>query len=282
MGRTLIVNADDFGFTRDVNAGIVEAHRNGILTATTLMATGGATRDAFDDAVRLAKETASLDIGCHLVLVGAPGFPPTVAQLVRAVALGRIPIYDELSKQVRRIIDAGLNPTHLDTHKHTHLLPPVLDAVARISEEFRIPWVRRPFDFPLQLGGVGGAKRAAKREWTNRLMRLMQPRFRTELGRHHCRSTDWFAGFNLTGSYGSEDLINVIRALPEGTTEFMCHPGRLGDDLRAARTRLKESREEELRALTSPEVRAALAQAGVKLATFRDLTWTESGTPQRT
>ena len=65
--------------------------------------------------------------------------------------------------------------------------------------------------------------------------------------------------------------MNVIRALPEGVTEFMCHPGRCGDDLRSARTRLKESREEELRALIAPEVRAALAQAGVKLVSYRDL-----------
>jgi len=197
---------------------------------------------------------------------------------VRAVALGRIDIYTKLSEQVRRIVDAGLSPTHLDTHKHTHLLPPVLDAVARISEEFRIPWVRRPFDFPLQPGGVGGAKR----EWTNKLMRLMNGRFASALARHHCRSTDWFAGFKLTGSYGSEDLINVIRALPEGVTEFMCHPGRCGDDLRAARTRLKESREQELRALTAPEVRTALAQEGVKLATYRELSASGSGIPQRT
>jgi predicted glycoside hydrolase/deacetylase ChbG (UPF0249 family) len=267
VGRTLIVNADDFGFTRDVNAGIIEAHRTGILTATTLMATGSATRDAFDDAVRLARETPSLDIGCHLVLVGAPGLPLTVPQLVRAVALGRIPVYDQLVRQVRRIVDAGLSPTHLDTHKHTHLLPPVLEAVARISEEFRIPWVRRPFDFPLQPGGVGGAKRA----WTNRLMRVMNGRFRSTLARHRCRSTDWFAGFRLTGRYRSGDLVQLIRALPEGVTEFMCHPGRLGDELRAARTRLKESREEELRALTAPEVRAALADARVSLTTFRDL-----------
>jgi predicted glycoside hydrolase/deacetylase ChbG (UPF0249 family) len=265
--RRLIVNADDFGFTRDVNAGIIEAHRDGILTATTLMATGGATPEAFDDAVRLARENPSLDIGCHLVLVGAPGLPVTVPQLVRAVALGRIPVYDELVRQVRRIVDAGLSPTHLDTHKHTHLLPPVLEAVARISEEFRIPWVRRPFDFPLQPGGVGGAKRA----WTNRLMRVMSGRFRSALARHRCRSTDWFAGFRLTGRYRSGDLAQLIRALPEGVTEFMCHPGRLGDELRAARTRLKESREEELRALTAPEVRAALSDAGVTLANFRDL-----------
>ena len=265
--KKLVVNADDFGFTRDVNAGIVEAHRDGILTATTLMATG----DAFEDAVRLAKETPSLDIGCHLVLVGAPGFPQTIPKLVQALALGRIQIYDELVKQVRRIVDAGLSPTHLDTHKHTHLLPPVLEAVARISEEFRIPWVRRPFDFPLQPGGVG---------WTNKLMHLMNGRFHDALAHHHCRSTDWFAGFRLTGRYRGGDLAELIRALPEGVTEFMCHPGRCGDDLRSARTRLKESREVELRALTSLEVRVALADGGVTLATFRELTSTESGIPQ--
>jgi predicted glycoside hydrolase/deacetylase ChbG (UPF0249 family) len=256
--RQLVVNADDFGFTRDVNAGILEAHRNGILTATTLMATG----EAFEHAVRLARENPSLDIGCHLVLVQAPGLPQTIPQLVRAVALGRIRIHDELFKQVRRIMDAGISPTHLDTHKHTHLLPPVLEAVARISEEFRIPWVRRPFDFPLQPGGVG---------WKNKLMRLTSSRFRSALALRHCRSTDWFAGFRLTGRYRSGDLVELIRALPEGVTEFMCHPGRCGDELRSARTRLKESREEELRALTAPEVRTALAEAGVKLVSYRDL-----------
>ncbi len=254
----MIVNADDFGFTSDVNQGIVEAHRNGILTATTLMATGA----AFDDAARLAKEHPTLDIGCHLVLVGAPPFPATVPQLVRAVTLGRIRIYDELVAQVRRILDAGLAPSHLDTHKHTHLLPPVLDAVARISEEFRIPWVRRPFDFPLQPGGLN---------WTNRAMRTMSGRFRTALGRHDCRSTDWFAGFRITGRYRAGDLVALIRSLPEGVTEFMCHPGRCGEELRLARTRLKDSREEELRALTAPEVRAALHENGVQLVNFREL-----------
>ena len=187
VARTLVVNADDFGFTRDVNAGIIEAHRDGILTATTLMAT----RRRFSTTPYgwLVKHPRSISavIWCWSE---RPDFRLTIPQLVHAVALGRIRIYDELVKQVRRIVDAGLSPTHLDTHKHTHLLPPVLEAVARISEEFRIPWVRRPFDFPLQPGGVG---------WKNRLMRLMSGRFRTSLARHHCRSTDWFAGFRITG-----------------------------------------------------------------------------------
>ena len=263
--RKLVVNADDFGFTRDVNRGIVEAHRHGILTSTTLMATGA----AFDDAVGLARENPTLDIGVHLVLVGEPPFPITIAQLMRAMLLGHIRIYDELRAQVRRILDAGLDPTHLDTHKHTHLLPPVLDAVARLSEEYRIPWVRRPFDLPLNptaRPSGGWAKRT-----TSQALRIVRSRFARVLARHGCRSTDHFAGFQITGRYNAAELAQLIRELPEGSTEFMCHPGICGDELRSARTRLKESRERELRALTSPEVRVALAESAVDLVSYRSL-----------
>jgi chitin disaccharide deacetylase len=260
--RKLVVNADDFGFTRDVNQGIIEAHQNGILTATTIMSTGV----AFDDAVRLARENPTLDIGVHLVLVGQPPFPMTVAQLTRAVMLGRIRIYEELSQQVRRVLDAGLAPSHLDTHKHTHLLPPVLDAVARISEEFNIPWVRRPFDFPLQPGRVSWKKRAVSRAFS-----IVRGRFERVLTRHHCRSTDHFAGFQITGNFNASHVAELIRSLPEGATEFMCHPGICTAELCAAHTRLKESREQELRALTAPEVRNALRESGVELVTYRGI-----------
>lgn len=256
--RKLVVNADDFGFTRDVNRGIVEAHRHGILTATTLMAIG----DAFDDAVRLAKETPTLDVGCHLVLVGQAPFPMSIPELVPAVMLGRIRIYETLSAQVRKIVDAGISPTHLDTHKHTHLLPQVLDAVARVSEEFRIPWVRRPFDFRGQPGGIG---------WKNALMHLRSGGFARTLAKHKCRSTDWFAGFRVTGNYSASTLAAILRALPEGSTEFMCHPGILGSELQQARTRLKQSRQDELAALTSTEVRAAIEEGGIRLSRYREL-----------
>ena len=178
--RKLVVNADDFGFTRDVNQGIVRAHGEGILTATTLMATGA----AFDDAVRLAREHPSLDIGVHLVLVGEPPFPRTVARLMQAIALGRVRIDEELRAQVRRILDAGLEPTHLDTHKHTHLFPPVLNAVARISEEFTIPWVRRPFDFRAAYEGVPLTKRVVGSGFG-----MVRSRFTRVLSAHGCRVT---------------------------------------------------------------------------------------------
>jgi chitin disaccharide deacetylase len=258
--RKLVVNADDFGFTRDVNQGIVEAHRRGILTATTLMANGA----AFDHAVDLAKQNPTLDVGCHLVLVGSPGLPESVTKLI--FSLGKIRVYEELAAQVRKIVDAGLHPTHLDTHKHTHLLPPVLEAVARISQEFSIPWVRRPFDFPLQAGGIGWKRRAVSKALSG-----ARGRFARVLERRGCRSTDHFAGFQITGNYNSAELAALIRALPEGSTEFMCHPGICTGELRSARTRLKESREEELRALTSPDVREALRESGVDLVSYRDL-----------
>jgi predicted glycoside hydrolase/deacetylase ChbG (UPF0249 family) len=222
-----------------VNEGIVEAHLHGILTATTLMANG----DAFEDAVRLARTTPSLDVGCHLVLVQGmsvlePGraLPPTLSELVRDVMLGRLRIYDELAAQVRKIVHAGIRPTHLDTHKHTQLLPQVLGAVARVAREFAIPWVRCPA-FRWGLGGL--------------------------------RTTDHFTGFRLTGSLNTESLISALEKLPEGLTELMCHPGRLGPELRNAATRLKESRQIELEALTSAKVSTVLQQRHIRLVNYR-------------
>jgi chitin disaccharide deacetylase len=266
--KSLVVNADDFGFTRDVNRGIVEAHTRGILTATTLMATGR----AFDDAVQLAKENPTLDIGCHLVLVGDAPFPPTVTKLI--LALKGMDVREELTRQVRKIVDAGISPTHLDTHKHTHLLPPVLDAVARISEEFKIPWVRRPFDFPITPNEVPLAKKAVSASFG-----LVRRRFMRVLSSRGCRFTDHFAGFQITGNYDAGALVKLIGALPEGSTEFMCHPGLCGEELRASRTRLKESRERELRALIDPLVRQALTECGVRLTNYRSLSASSSAAP---
>lgn len=223
-----------------MNEGIVEAHRKGILTATTLMANG----DAFDDAVRLARKTPSLDVGCHLVLVQGmsvlePGrpLPATLSELVREVMLGRLRIHDELAAQVRKIVAAGIQPTHLDTHKHTQLLPQVLAAVARIAREYGIAWVR----CPLFRWGLAGLK-----------------------------TTDHFTGFRLTGSLTTESLIALLEKLPDGLTELMCHPGRLGPELRKASTRLKESRAIELKALTSERVSAVLTRRDIRLVNYRN------------
>ncbi|HXB66644.1 MAG TPA: ChbG/HpnK family deacetylase [Candidatus Acidoferrales bacterium] len=273
--KQLVVNADDFGFTPDVNEGIVEAHRYGILTATTLMANGA----AFDDALRLARQYPSLDIGCHLVLIGGHSlltqkpFPATVPGLVAALAGRAIRPYDELKAQVRRIVQAGVAPSHLDTHKHTHLAPGVLEAVARLSEEFDIRWVRRPFDFPLHGLAATALRRTVPRmkQLTSGALTLLRRHFHRVLLQHGCRTTDHFAGFQITGRFRAAELVALLALLPGGSTELMCHPGRCGPALRAARTRLKESREHELAALVAPEVRQALERNGIDLVDYRGL-----------
>jgi predicted glycoside hydrolase/deacetylase ChbG (UPF0249 family) len=245
----LIVNADDFGFTPDVNAGIVDAHRNGVLTSTTLMANG----EAFADAVRLAKETPTLDIGAHLVLVqgrslldGRP-LPETPGQLLVVLARGGLDVYAELKAQIEKIRVAGLHLSHLDSHKHTHLVPVVFRAVVRLAGEFGIPWVRLPLDATF---------RFADRYYR----RLAQGT--------NVRMTDHFLGFELTGSLTEETFACALHKIEDGVTEFMCHPGYLGPELKQARTRLKESRLRELEALTAPRIRELISIKGIQLTPF--------------
>lgn len=266
--RRLVVNADDFGFTRDVNEGIVHCFQHGILRSTSLMANG----DAFDDAARLAAENPGLDVGCHLVLVGgesvsAPScrLPETLPRLLRSLPPAAW-IAREFRAQVEKTIRAGIRPTHLDTHKHTHLLPPVLDAFLRTAEEYGIPWVRRPFDLPL-----GGFAPSLRRTLAAAALRPLEIPFAEALRRRRRRAADYFAGFRLTGGFQTGQLLTLFDRLPEGTGELMCHPGICGAELRAAATRLKESREAELRALTSPRVKQRAAELGIAFVGFADL-----------
>ena len=91
------------------------------------------------------------------------------------------------------------------------------------------------------------------------------------LEKHGRRTTDHFAGFQITGRFRTADLVDLLDAVPDGSTELMCHPGRCGEALRHARTRLKESREHELEALVAPEVRQALERNGIELVNYGGL-----------
>jgi chitin disaccharide deacetylase len=121
--------------------------------------------------------------------------------------------------------------------------------------------VRRPFDF-----GIDTRAKLTKSAVALG-MRVTRPHFAKALA--DLKTTDHFAGFQITGKLKRANLIETLERLPEGLTEFMCHPGRLGPELRAAETRLKESREMELAALVSPEVRAVIERRGIQLANYR-------------
>ncbi|MEZ5392012.1 MAG: ChbG/HpnK family deacetylase [Bryobacterales bacterium] len=271
--RRLIVNADDFGFTEDVNEGIVHAFERGILRSTTLMANGA----AFEHAVKLARQTPGLDVGVHLTLVDGPSLsqpgrelPATVARLLLAIrsAWGPTAIEEECCAQIEKIRAAGIEPSHVDTHKHTHLFPPVLDAVLRAAKRNGIAWVRRPFDLPLT---ATAANTPWKRRLVSRMLGGLSRGFDRRMRAEGLHATDAFAGFQLTGFYREPELAGLLRALPEGVTEFMCHPGFCRAPLQAARTRLKLSRVQELEALTSDLVLRAASEAQVEITSFRAL-----------
>ena len=259
--RKLIVNADDFGFTRDVNEGIVACHKGGILTAATLMSTGR----AFHHAVELAKSTPSLDVGCHLVLVQDPGLPLNIWRLLNAVWRNQIDLLRELRRQIEITLKAGMRPTHLDTHKHTHLIPQVRRAVLRVSQEYGIPWVRKPADFARDFSAPWRTQAVAH------AMHLAQPGFDRELAAANAHRTDHFTGFQLTGRMTAATLAATLRTLPEGVTELMCHPGFLSSELQNANTRLKQSRQEEQMALCSAATRTLLSKQDIQLTNYRDL-----------
>jgi predicted glycoside hydrolase/deacetylase ChbG (UPF0249 family) len=100
---------------------------------------------------------------------------------------------------------------------------------------------------------------------------LLRRRFHRVLASRGCRTTDHFAGFQITGRFRTAELLELLSAIPPGSTELMVHPGHCGPALRAARTRLKESREAELAALVAPEVREALLRHGIALANYAEL-----------
>lgn len=251
--RSVIFNADDFGFTRDVNDGIIHCHAHGVLGATTLMANG----DAFEHAVRLARENPTLDVGCHLVLVQGvslatgKALPSTPAGLITAMLRGSVDVGAELRAQVERILSAGLRPLHLDTHKHTHLHPQVFGHVVRIAQRYGIPFVRLPVD--QAFGKLAGAFQ------------------RRMIERSRLSTTDHFTGFRRTGRLTEETMLAELRSLRPGITEFMCHPGFATAELNAAATRLKASRAKEIEALTSSRVRAFLDEKQILVSNYRAL-----------
>jgi hopanoid biosynthesis associated protein HpnK len=286
--KRLIVNADDFGFTRGVNAGIVRAFAEGIVTSTTIMANG----EAFEDAVELALENPDLGVGCHLSVIGGTPvaqpdkirslvdgngtLPATLTQLVIKLARRLVPteeLVNEFRAQLDRITRAGIKPTHLDTHKHSHTHPQVMAALAQVSTEFDIKSVRNPFErmlAPVRFGSFSNwayVKQSA-------LSAMIQPsalQFKRVVRKHGLKTPDRFFGVRMTGMLDSATIRSMIESLGEGTAELMCHPGIYDDDLERAKTRLKCERDRELEALIDPGLRALAEEHGIELINYREL-----------
>lgn len=289
--RQLIVNADDLGLTRGVNRAIGETHREGVVTSATLMAVGA----AFDDAVATTQAVPTLAVGCHVVLAdGAPlSDPDSVPTLIasRAAEPGRFftkissvaaramlggfdedELVAEIVAQIRKIQEAGIQVTHVDTHKHTHLFPAILKAVVKAARICGVRAIRNPFvpGSALRLRQFAGQPELWKRYGQVRVLRALAGRFRQRMRRAGLATPDGIVGVIETGSVADSLLQRALANLAEGTWELVCHPGYDDADLRAARTRLTASREGERRLLTSPEFREFLRGQKIRLVSYRE------------
>jgi hopanoid biosynthesis associated protein HpnK len=284
--RRLIINADDFGLTSGVNRAIVEGNRSGVVTSATLMANAQASAAA----IELAKAEPGLKTGCHVVLIdgqpltanlasltnGSARFRGSLKQFALAAVRKQIAaeeIEREVAAQVGKILASGITLTHVDSHKHTHMFPEVLRPVLRAARACGVRAVRNPFE-PLRswpLGMMVGAPALWLRSAGVMAFQMFAAEFRRALKEAGMVSTNGTVGIAVTGKLDQQILLRILKALPEGTWELVCHPGYSDADLKASGTRLTRSREIELAALTSPETRAALVREKIELISYADL-----------
>jgi predicted glycoside hydrolase/deacetylase ChbG (UPF0249 family) len=287
MASRLIINADDFGLTLGVNRAIAELHRAQVLTSATLMATGA----AFDDAVAIAHANPSLGVGCHVVLTdGDPVSPPksiptllgedgksfrtSLFDFMQALLRGTIreeEIEREALAQVKKLQQAGIAVTHLDTHKHTHLFPAVARPLLRVAQRCSIGAVRNPFE-PAWSSRL--APNAFPRRLQFHILSILGKRSflsLPQLSDGNVLTSDGTIGISATGQLDAAALHKILYAMPEGTWELVCHPGYNDAALSAITTRLRATREIERDALLQEIPQAIRTVSGLELIHYGEI-----------
>lgn len=280
--KRLIVTADDFGLSSEINAGIVQAYSAGCVTAAALLVNGMATPEA----VSLARSLPGLEVGLHLSIVegyALSGGPSTICDAVAyfdgapclirnwqsfipRYLLGRISLDElarELELQFQRFADYFGAIPFVNGTQHLHVLPGIAEIVLRLCRRYKVPSIRIPGLSPaldgLSLGRLAPAL----------VLQTLGQRLRRAAPDLHL--ADYFAGFPVSGSLSLAYLERLLPRLPVGTTELMCHPGY---DCKLLRERLSGYRsfgwENELGALCSPKTRSLLNELGIELVRFSD------------
>jgi predicted glycoside hydrolase/deacetylase ChbG (UPF0249 family) len=286
--KNLIVNADDLGWTDGVNRGIVEAFRHGIVTSTSLLANGA----AFAAGVEAARSTPGLGVGVHLNLSDGPPVanPQTVASLVnrdgefasgpeslllrrarRGLVLAEVE--NEWDAQIQKIRNAGITPTHLDGHKHVHMLPGLFEIALKLAKRHDVGAIRVSLEASsLRAALSSGSKQNAgvvmKQGVQARGLKLLARDAHVQARHAGISTADYFCGIAQTGELTREGVAQFVKSLPDGTTELMCHPGYADAALRKTTTRLQDSRQSELQILTDTGIRNLLASLGIRLIDY--------------
>jgi len=280
--KQLIINADDFGLDETVNKGIIEGHTSGFITSTTIMPSG----KAFDHAVSLAASHPQLGIGVHLTLVGEKSvcdakkigslvdsegnLSPQYPQFLQRYLLGQVKlshIRSELTAQVQKVVDCGIEITHLDSHQHLHIMPGIIDLVLEIAQEFGIKAIRIPREPYFFLGGYPFS-----------IMRFLSRAGLTFLSQLAARKgkkkqllmPNHFFGMLAGGNLQEKFLLTILDTLPQGVSEIMMHPG-TSNQILYEKYGWDYHGQEELAGVTSATVRQQLGDNNIKLISYRDL-----------
>ncbi|HLF25247.1 MAG TPA: carbohydrate deacetylase [Anaerolineae bacterium] len=280
MPKQLIVNADDFGRTHQVSAGILQAHREGIVTsATAMMNMPGAAQDLSAALV----EAPQLGLGVHLVFTaGRPLLPPEWApSLIDArghfhtqAAILEDPSRldpDELRAEFKAQISAfehatGRRPDHIDCHHFAHVHSQLFAVYHDVALEFnlplRVPFPRRESDLS-DAGQMPGMAALIPAETIKAIIRVNWQR----LAEQPVRAPDRFIVGFFAANVSIEYLLNLLDRLPDGVSELMTHPG-FSDETLSAESAYNAQREVELAVLTDPRVRQRVADLGIELTTY--------------
>jgi hopanoid biosynthesis associated protein HpnK len=278
--RFVIVNADDLGLHESVNKAVIHAHRHGVVTSASIMACG----TAFENAVMLVRTCPSLGIGVHLTLVDersvAPadkvttlvnkdGFMPRSYMafarrwLTRQISL--VDVVRELEAQVERVLQAGIRPSHFDSHQHVHCLPGIWRAILELAQKYRVPYVRLPYFDSLRADAT--LAQSAVRAGVNVMAWL-----RRQASSPTVKHADHVRGFAFSGHMTAPRLLSILNDIDPGLTEIMVHPGLPDEDLRKRYPQCEGfSREQDFEAVTNREVIDLCRVGAFTLASFAGL-----------
>ena len=276
--KQLIVNADDLGLTPGVNRGILRAFQGGIVTNASLLVTGS----AFEEAVALARQNPGLDVGLHLTLVEERAvlgrevlptlvdeggrFPRTSGEFFRRAVIGRInwdEVEREIAAQIAHFQKTGLRLSHLNSHQHLHMFPPVFKIVRRLTCGMNNVWIRNAAGPWRKSAGVPMGR------WVQRLgLNLTCLSARGLRGPPLPLMPDGMYGFEVGGCLTRSAIEQILRKIPDGLYELICHPGEGDADTRRRYSHWGYRWAEELEALTAPETRMVLKEQGIALASF--------------
>ena len=281
--KKLIVNADDFGLHTLINQGIIKGHQEGFITSTSIMPSA----DAFDEAVALAQDNPQLGIGIHLTLVGGVKsvlpqskiaslldgegrFLPDYVAFAKRFYTGGVKISEleaELRAQIEKALASKLNLTHIDSHQHTHVLPGINGLVRKLCNEYNIKRERIPKEgYTFSGGFAAGLGRKIGRCGLSFCADLA----RAGAARDGIRYPDYFFGMLAGGHLNAELVGNIIRALPDGVSEIMTHPGLETAPL-AKLYAWHYTWETELASYLDEGNKALIKENNVQLANFGDL-----------